>query len=444
MAHRVLIDAGFAPDFDSAILNQVRKLKDNIPPRSSDTKDLRSILWSSIDNTDSMDLDQIEYAEKLPNGNARIMIGIADVDAYVPKGSPVDIHAGTNTTSVYTGVVTFPMLPEQLSTDISSLLPDVDRYAIVIDMTLDGTGNVVASDFYRALVRNHAKLAYSSLGKWFESGEQNLPNKLDVDGLAHQLTLQREELAKLHELRMKHGSLNLETVEARPVAVNGKVIDITTTERNEARDLIENFMVAANSAMAVFLDKHAPYSIRRIVKEPKRWPRIVEIAQGFGAKLPAQPDSKALSDFLTQRKQADPDHFPDLSLTIVKLLGPGEYVVVRSGTMHEGHFGLAVHDYTHSTAPNRRYPDLVTQRLLKAVIDGKPCPYSEAELEAIAKHCTEMSAAADKAERFMRKAFAAQLLSTHIGEIFKGIVTGVKEDGTYVRISKPSAERTGW
>lgn len=422
-------------------MQQINDLKSNPPATNPKAKDLRNLLWSSIDNNDSMDLDQIEYSEQLDNGNTRVLIGIADVDSFVPKGSPIDQHAEANTTSVYLGVIIYPMLPEQLSNNLSSLLPDVDRPAIVFDLVIDPAGNVISTDVYRATVRNHAKLAYASMGKWFDSGDKDLPNKFAVDGLEDQLNMQRKQSDLLHDLRIQHGALNLETIEAQPVAVDGKVVDITTTDHNNpARDLIENLMVAANSAMATLLDKKGTYSIRRIVKQPKRWDRIVEIAQQLSDQLPEVPDPKALADFLERRRKADPDHFPDLSLTIVKLLGPGEYVVVRAGEMHEGHFGLAVHDYTHSTAPNRRFPDLVTQRLLKAVIDNQPCPYSEEELQTIARRCTEMGTAANKVERFMRKAAAAQLLCDNIGQTFKGIVTGAKEDGIYVRISHPSAE----
>jgi VacB/RNase II family 3'-5' exoribonuclease len=439
MAHDAMIDAGFAPDLPPEVLDQVKNLKSNPPSGSETTKDLRQLLWSSIDNRESQDLDQIEWSEKLPDGNMRILIGIADVDAYVPKDSPVDQHAKINTTSVYMGIMTYPMLPEKLSFDISSLLPNVDRLAIITELVVDKSGAVVSSNFYRALVRNHAKLAYPDIGPWLDSSDP-LPDKLDQAGLPEQLRMQEAAAELLHGIRARNGALNLSTIEATPVAVNGKVVDIQTQDHNSARDLIENLMVAANTAMAIELDQKGTYSIRRIVREPKRWPKIVEIAKELGDNLPDEPSSKELSDFLSRRKKADPDHFPDLSLTIVKLLGPGEYVVVKSGEAHEGHFGLAVQDYTHSTAPNRRFPDVVTQRLLKSVIDAKPSPYTQEELEEIATHCTEMASAANRVERFIRKAAAAVLLSDKIGQVFKGIVTGVKDDATYIRISKPSAE----
>lgn len=439
MAHEAMLQAGFQPDLNSEIKEQLKNLSSAPPKGDANTKDLRSLLWSSIDNRESQDLDQIEWSEQLPDGNMRILIGIADVDAYVPKDSPIDKHARVNTTSVYMGFTTYPMLPEKLSFDISSLLPQVDRLAIITELIVDKNGAVIATDFYRALVRNHAKLAYPDVGPWLDS-KDDLPDSLDQPGLADQLHMQDAAADLLHDVRVKNGALNLATVEATPVAKDGKVVDITTTDHNSARDLIENLMVAANTAMAQELDKNGTYSIRRIVREPKRWPKIVETARELGETLPETPDSKALSEFLARRKAADPDHFPDLSLTIVKLLGPGEYVVVKSGEAHEGHFGLAVQDYTHSTAPNRRYPDIVTQRLLKSVIDKKAEVYSEDELQDVAAHCTQMASEANRVERFMRKAAAAVLLSDKIGQTFKGIITGVKEDGTYVRISKPSAE----
>ncbi|MFN8553289.1 MAG: RNB domain-containing ribonuclease [Candidatus Obscuribacterales bacterium] len=439
MAHDNMLEAGFQPDLTPEIKEQLKNLKSTPPKGNEKTRDLRELLWSSIDNRESQDLDQIEWSESLPDGNMRLLIGIADVDAYVPKDSPIDLYARVNTTSVYMGIMTYPMLPEKLSFDISSLLPHVDRLAIVTELIVDKNGAVIFTDFYRALVRNHAKLAYADIGPWLDS-KDDLPDRLDQPGLADQLHMQDLAADRLKEVRIRNGALNLATVEATPIAQNGKVVDITTTEHNAGRDLIENLMVAANTAMAQELDKKGTFSIRRIVREPKRWPKIVETARALGYTLPETPDSKALSEFLDQRKSVDPDHFPDLSLTIVKLLGPGEYVVVKSGEAHEGHFGLAVQDYTHSTAPNRRYPDIVTQRLLKSVIDKKPEIYSQSELEDIAAHCTQMASAANRVERFMRKAAAAVLLSDKIGQTFKGIVTGVKEDATYVRISKPSAE----
>lgn len=442
LANKISAENRFETTFNTDALAQIKDLvkqRDNLKP-SSTGKPMVDLLWSSIDNNDSTDLDQIEYAENLPNGDARVVIGIADVDAFVPKNSPIDLRAAKNTTSVYTGIVTFPMLPDELSSDLTSLRQDVDRLSIVIDLTVDQNGSLKSSDFYRACVRNKAKLAYTAVGNWFD-GVTDAPAKgALIAGLREQLQLQRTESERFHNVRVRTGSLNLYTIEAQPVTVDGKVVDISVTEPNPARELIENFMVAANMAMAKFLDQHGAVSLRRIVKEPKRWPRIVELASEYGEKLPEKPDGPALNEFLGKRKVADPEHFPDLSLSVVKLMGRGEYTVVRSGTAHEGHFGLGVHDYTHSTAPNRRFPDLVTQRLLKAIIDGKPAPYTEDELTEIAAHCTEREDAASKVERFMRKAAAAVLLSDRIGETFDAIVTGAKEDATYVRLLKPPAE----
>lgn len=441
MARQALKEAGFTPDFEPAATAQVDAISDSLPI-TANTKDLRHLLWSSIDNVDSTDLDQIEYVEALPGGKTRVLVGIADVDAFVPKNSPLDVHAFNNTVTVYAGVKNFGLFPEKLSCKISSLLPGTDKLSVVVDMVLDSKGQIAAVEVYRALVRNFAKLNYSSIGKWFDGGaeEHELPLLKPVPKLAEQLRLQREVAQRLEDLRMEAGALNIERIEATPVTINGRVVDIKALDTNDARDLVENFMVAANSAVAGILDKKDTYSLRRIVRKPKRWNRIVELAKAVGETLPDEPSPKALSEFLKKRRLVDPTHFGDLSLAVLKLLGPGEYVVVKSGEEHEGHFGLAVHDYTHSTAPNRRFPDLVTQRLLKAVIDGKECPYSEEELEIIARRCTQMASAANTVERYMRKAAAAVLLSSRLGEVFKAVVTGVKEDGVFVRISKPSAE----
>lgn len=443
LAQRTAIELGFTPKFGMDAINQIRQIEKSYKSviHDAQAEDMTDLLWSSIDNTESKDLDQIEYATKDADGNARVIVAIADVDAMVPKGSPIDLHAADATTSVYTGIVVFPMLPEELSEDITSLKEGAERLSIVMDMIVDKDGALKSSRFYRGRVKNHAKLAYSALGKWFDrQADAPAPNHRTVPGLEAQLIFQRKQSELFQDLRHRKGSLNLETIEARPVASEGQIIDIATVEDNPARELIENFMVAANTAMAQFLDRHGSMSIRRIVKTPKRWPRIVEVAAGYRFKLPSVPDPKPLSEFLKERKLKDPDRFPDLSLTIVKLLGRGEYTVVKPGEQHEGHFGLGIHDYTHSTAPNRRYADLVTQRLVKAIIDQKPCPYSESELAAVAKQCTLKEDAANHVERFMRKAAAAVFLSSRIGEKFDAIVTGVKEDGTYVRVIRPSVE----
>jgi exoribonuclease R len=207
-----------------------------------------------------------------------------------------------------------------------------------------------------------------------------------------------------------------------------------------AEDIIESFMVATNVAMARYLREKGSLSIRRVVRTPKRWDRIQAIAAQFSARLPSAPHPRALSEFLDQRKAADPLHYPDLSLSVVNLLGPGEYIVEPPGAEHEGQFGLAVADYTHSTAPNRRYADLVTQRLLKAATAGTSGPYGEADLSQIAAQCTEREEAARKVERLMRKVAAACLLSRRIGEVFDGVITGASPKGTYIRLLKFPAE----
>jgi exoribonuclease-2 len=442
MARRSMIENGFATEMPPDAALELRAIDDKQQTEMNDPsiRDLRSVLWSSIDNRESRDLDQVEYAEALPGNDIRLLIGIADVDAFVSKDSAIDRHAAANTTSVYTGVETFPMLPEQLSNHTTSLLEDVDRLAVVIELVLDAEGEVRSRDVYRAKVRNHAKLVYEEVGAWLED-KAPAPKKVsETSGLADQLRLQNEATERLRALRQRSGALNLQTIEAKPVAVDGRVVDLVTSEHNRARDIIESFMVTANTEMAEFIESAGWPSIRRVVRTPERWPRIVEIAKSHGENLPREPDSRALAAFLARRRADDPVHFPDLSLSIVKLLGAGEYTVERPGTEGEGHFGLAVHDYTHSTAPNRRYADLITQRLLKAVTAHRATPYTEAELRGIAERCTEREDAARKVERLMRKVAAAMLLSGRIGEIFDGIVTGVSERGTFVRLIKPPAE----
>lgn len=442
MARRVMIENGFEPGMPPGIASELRALESKTHDVTHDpsVRDLRSLLWSSIDNSDSRDLDQVEYAERLDDDQIRLMIGIADVDAFVSKGSAIDRHAFRNTTSIYTGVKIFPMLPVELSNETSSLLEDVDRLAVVIDMVVDPDGEVRSNDVYRAVVRNHAKLVYETLGAWLE-GRAAAPSKVtEVSGLTDQIHLQDKARERLRALRRRSGALNLQTIEAKPIAVDGRVVDLVQAEHNRARDIIESFMVAANTEMAEFLEGQGWPSIRRVVRTPERWPRIVEIARGFGDNLPEEPDSRALSAFLSRRRAADPEHFPDLSLSVVKLMGPGEYVVERPGTESEGHFGLAVHDYTHSTAPNRRYADLITQRLVKAVVARRAPPYTEAELREIAEQCTEREDAARKVERLMRKAAAALLLGERIGESFDAIVTGVSAKGTFARLISPPAD----
>ena len=435
VARRVLQENGFAPDFPP-------NLEASIPTRDpvENARDLRDLPWSSIDNEESRDLDQIEVAEKLPDGTIRVLVGIADVDAIVPKGSPIDVAAAVNTTSLYTGVHTFPMLPLVLSTGRTSLLEDGhERLAVITEFVVRGDGTLDDSKtaIYVARVSNRAKLVYERVGAWLE-GAGEPPH--GGQAIADQLKLQDDVACRLRALRHKHGALDLETIEANPVMKDGHVVDLEVQHKNRARQLIEDLMIAANGATARFLENHGLSAIRRVVSRPKRWDRIVELAKTFGVDLPAEPDAKALSEFLEARHTADPTRFADVSLSIVKLLGPGEYAVQRASDPELGHFGLAVEDYAHSTAPNRRYPDLITQRLLKAAAAKAPPPYTDDELVAVAAHCTERENAARKVERTMRKVAAAQLLSSRIGDSFDAIVTGASDKGVFVRLLSPPAE----
>ncbi|MGA8431051.1 MAG: RNB domain-containing ribonuclease [Candidatus Sulfotelmatobacter sp.] len=440
VAKEIMINRGFEPDFPPEVAAQMAQIKSHPPAITpgKDVRDLRSLLWSSIDNDTSRDLDQIEFAEVQPDGNVKIMIGVADVDAFVPKDSAIDQHAARETTTVYAAVRTFPMLPEDLSTGLTSLLEEQDRLAMVVEYLVDGEGLVKSSAVYRAVVRNKAQLQYNSVGAWLE-GKADAPAKVAASpDLQAQLKLQDQIAQKLKTKRYENGALSLQTDELRPVLVNDQVVDVEKEQKNHATELIEDFMVAANGVVARFLQNVS--SLRRIVRTPKRWDRIVQLAAQKGEKLPAQPDSKALNDFLLKRKAADPDHFGDLSVAVVKLIGPGEYVLEKAGEVAPGHFGLAVHDYTHSTAPNRRFPDMVTQRIIKSVLAGKNNPYSESELSQIAVNCTEKEDAERKVEREMGKRLAAVAMQRRIGEVFDAIVTGVTPSGTFVRATQPHIE----
>ncbi|MGB9233596.1 MAG: RNB domain-containing ribonuclease [Terriglobales bacterium] len=439
-AKQVMIAQGFNPDFPPEVPQQLAAIRTHPPSlaTSNGVRDLRGLLWSSIDNDTSKDLDQIEVAERLSDGSVKVMIGIADVDAFVGKGTPIDQHAARETTTVYTGVCNFSMLPDELSTGASSLLENVDRPAIVIEFVVDASGAIQSSDVYRAIVRNKAQLTYNAVGGWLEATGAAPPKVAASAELQAQLKLQDQAAQALRKLRYQHGALNIDTSEVHPVVLNQQVVDVVKQEKNRATELIEDFMIAANGVVARMLEKVS--SLRRIVKTPEHWDGIVRLAAAQGEKLPAQADSKALNDFLVKRKASDPDHFADLSLAVIKLLGPGEYVLERPGDPEAGHFGLAVQDYTHSTAPNRRFADVVTQRLIKAVLDGKPGPYSESELEAIATNCTQKGDAARKVEREMTKRLAAVAMSTRVGEMFDAMVTGVTPKGTFVRVLQPHVE----
>lgn len=432
-------DEGFEPEFPPDAEAQVRQIS-AAPERLLDTRDLRELLWSSIDNQESRDLDQIEVADRLDNGNIRLRIGVADVDETVALGSPIDRHAAHNCCSVYTGVIVFPLLPNPLSTDRTSLLQDQDRSAVVIEMEVDANGAVANSAVYRAMVRNRAQLVYETVGDWLD-GEGPIPDRIaDVPGMEPQIRLQAEAAERLQARRLREGALEFETVEARPIVEGDRIVDLTVPTKNPARQMIENFMISANTTMATFLEQRGVGSIQRVVRSPQRWPRIVEIAARYHYTLPQEPDPLSLSKFLASRRKADPARFPDLSLSIVKLMGPGEYTVVRSPEERTGHFGLAVYSYTHSTAPNRRFADLVVQRAVKSTLAGAPPPYADDDLAQVAARCTERENAARKVERFMRKAVAAVWLHDRIGETFDAIVTGASPKGTYVRVLQTPVE----
>ncbi len=440
IAHRAMIERGMLPDFSPKALAELDTISRPAEKAEGPIRDLRRLLWCSIDNDDSRDLDQLSVAEAMPDGSVKVLVAVADVDALVKKDSAIDEHARQNTTSVYTEARTFPMLPEKLSTDLTSLNYATERYAVVVEMVVAKDGSLQSSDVYQALVRNQAKLAYNDVAAWLENAGP-MPTEINaVPGLAENLRLQDRAAQQMKTLRHVNGALTLETIEAHMVFDDGGLKDVEARKMNRAKDIIEDFMIAANGVTARFLASKNLPSLRRVVKTPKRWDRIVELASEHRFTLPAGPDSKALEQFLTQARTADPLRFPDISLTIIKLLGSGEYVVEHPGGNSDGHFGLAVKDYTHSTAPNRRYPDIITQRLLKAAMDGRTLPYNDDELSALATHCTEKEDAARKVERQVRKSAAAMLLEHRIGEKFDAIVTGASEKGTWVRLLNPPIE----
>lgn len=434
IAHRAMLQRGLLPDFSAETLIELSRIQSPAAMSSAQVRDMRGLLWASIDNDDSSDLDQLTVAEGMPGDKTRIRVAVADVDVLVQKGSAIDEHAHHNTTSVYTAGRIFPMLPPRLSTDLTSLNFNEDRLAIVVEMVISSDGSADDAALYRAYVRNHAKLAYNSVAAWLE-GRGKVPDAIAaVDGLSENLRLQDRAAQKMKRLRHVHGALSFETIEAKPIFDGDEIRDLVVEKKNRAKDIIEDFMIGANGVTARYLASKKLPSIRRIVRTPKRWERIAELADERGFRLPSVPDSKALDDFLTREKAADPLRFPDLSLTVIKLMGAGEYVAELPGEIAPGHFGLAVRDYTHSTAPNRRFPDLITQRLLKAALEGVSQPYGNNELESLGKHCTEGEDAANKVERQVRKSAAALLLEHRIGEQFDAIVTGAAEKGTWARL----------
>ncbi len=435
-----MIERGLLPDFSPAVVAETNAFVAPAVEPNPSIRDHRELLWVSIDNDDSRDLDQLSFAEAAGPGTTRVLVAIADVDALVTKNSAIDEHAAHNTTSVYTAAEIFPMLPARLSTDKTSLGEDQERPAIVVEMLVSGDGSVVKSDVYRAAVLNHAKLAYDSVAAWLE-GRGPAPGRVaTAPGVDAQLRLQDSVAQALRTVRHQQGALSLETIEPRAVFDGDVLADLRLDEKNRAKELIEDLMIAANGVTARFLAARGLPSLRRVLRSPERWERIVQLAAGLNETLPAEPDAAALEAFLCKRRRVNPDTFPDLSLAVVKLIGRGEYVVEVPGGTSPGHFGLAVRDYTHSTAPNRRFPDLVTLRLLKTALTGRPASYGRGELEELARHCTEQEDNANKVERQVRKSAAALLLEPRIGERFKGMVTAVSEKGTWVRIFRPPVE----
>lgn len=443
IARRAMIERSLLPDFSGAALAEVAKLstgarRDDAAAES--IRDMRDRLWMSIDNDDSLDLDQLSVAEPVAGGSVKIFVAIADVDALVKKGTAIDDHARTNTTSVYTAAQIFPMLPDTLSTDLTSLREGADRSAMVVEMVVSPDGSTAAPDVYRAIIRNRAKLAYNAVAAWLEGASAAPAHVLAVPGMDEQVRLQDRVAQQLRKRRFEHGALTLETLEARALFEGGVLSDLVPEGRNRAKDLIEDFMIAANVVTARFLeDKRFP-SLRRVLRSPERWAKIVALAESMGDSLPADPSNEALQGFLQRRHDRDPSRFADLSVAVVKLLGRGEYVLDLPGQRDVGHFGLALRSYTHSTAPNRRFPDLITQRLLKAALSGGAPPYAADELRSLAAHCTAQEDNATKVERRVRKSAAAWLLSSHIGERFDALVTGASPKGTWVRIARPAAE----
>jgi VacB/RNase II family 3'-5' exoribonuclease len=439
IARQAMVEHDLEPDFPPAALAELARLA-SPPPRPDLLRDLRDRLWCSIDNDDSRDLDQLTVSETLAAGVVKVYVAVADVDALVRKDSPIDAHAHQNTTSVYTAAEIFPMLPERLSTDLTSLNAGEDRPAIIVEMAVKEDGAVGDSAVYPAVVRNKAKLAYNAVAAWLD-GSGPMPDPMAVvPGMDQQIRMQDQVAHHLDEFRRQQGALDLETIETRPVFDGDTLRDLAPDERNRAKEIIENFMVAANGVTARFLDARGFPSLRRVVRTPKRWDRIVELARQLGESLPPEPDARALQQFLVKRRAADPIRFPDLSLSVIKLLGAGEYILERAGEGGPGHFGLAVADYTHSTAPNRRYPDLITQRLLKAAFENGPRPYGDEELSSLATYCTRKEDDANKVERLVGKAAAALLLEGRVGERFDGLVTGASSKGTWVRIFHPPIE----
>jgi VacB/RNase II family 3'-5' exoribonuclease len=440
IAHEAMLQRGLLPDFSPSVIAETNQMTQAAATSGAAIRDLRGLLWASIDNDDTADLDQLSVAEPVPGGAVKIFVAIADVDALVKKETAIDAHARTNTTSVYTAAQIFPMLPRKLSTDLTSLGEGKERLAIVIEMVIAVDGTVTASGIYRAVVLNRAKLAYNGVAAWLEGRALAPPKLAAVPGLVEQLRIQDRAAQALRRVRHARGALRLETPEVRTVFHDGALADLLPDEKNRAKQLIEDFMIAANGVTAKYLEERGLPSLRRVLQTPKRWDRIVALAAELGDSLPLTPDATQLDAFLARRRQVDPARFADVSLSVVKLLGSGEYALDVPGQPSEDHFALAAKGYTHSTAPNRRFPDLVTQRLLKVALVGQSSPYTNEELAVLARHCTVQEDNAAKVERQVAKSAAALLLASRIGARFDGIVTGASVKGTWVRISGPTTE----
>ncbi len=440
IARQAMLEQNLLPDFSSEVLTELKLLQEPTLTEDISIRDMRNLLWCSIDNDDSRDLDQLTVAETLPDETVKILVAVADVDSLIKNGSAIDEHARQNTTSIYTPAKIFPMLPEKVSTDLTSLNSNEDRLAIVIEMIINKDGSIQDSDIFQAWVHSHAKLAYNDVAEWLENNEVIPRNISTINGLAENLILQDHAAQNMKIFRQIHGALSLQTIQSKPIFDGEKVTDLKADEKNRAKEIIENFMVAANGTVARYLSAQKFPSIRRIVRTPKRWDRIIKIAAAQKYDLPDNPDPKALEEFLLEKKSTDPESFPDISLSVIKLLGSGEYTIELPGEIPTGHFGLAVKDYAHSTAPNRRYPDLLTQRLIKAAFYNKPVPYSNEELDNLAIHCTDTEDVVKKIERRVEKSAAALLLESRIGEQFDAIVTGASEKGTWVRLFKIPVE----
>lgn len=441
LAVSAMLERGFLPDFSEAVSKEVSAFtEDSLAIDNAAYRDLRSWLWFSVDNIDSRDLDQLTFAEKLPDGKFKIYVAVANVEHLVKRFTAIDTHAANNTTSVYTPSRIFPMLPLRLSTDLTSLNPNQDRLAFIFEGTISKEGTLDNYDVYIAHVHNHAQLVYEAVSDWLDGKAPIPPVLAQVPKLDEQVRLQDHISQQLSKQRHEQGALTLYTIEPHAEISNGIAVALTETVKGRARDLIENFMIVANTISAHFSANHGLPSLRRVVVEPRRWDRIVQVAREHGGVLPMAPDQRALEAFLTEQKKLSPLTFPDLSLTIIKLLGSGEYRVAFPGKPAPGHFGLALRDYSHSTAPNRRYPDLITQRMIYAALTKQKMPYTDHELISLAIQCTHKEDDAEKVERRMRKSAAAMVLSKSIGKVFSGVITGAADRGTWVRIFTPPVE----